>query len=89
MRTLATTVTDQPKCGDPEERRIGPYFIGKKDAGADPVGDDQQRYVGRRVVRAVMAEVLAAYLAGIDDLEIGAEQRAPATGGTPSDEARA
>src|SRR5208282_145813 len=77
----------QPKCSHPEERRIGPYFIGKKDAGADPMGDDQQRHVSRRVVRAVMAEVLAADLAGIDDLEIGAEQRAPATGRTTSDQA--
>ena len=77
----------EPEYGDPEQRRMRPDFIRHQDAGADRMGDDQERDIGRRVVCAVAAERLAADLAGVDDLEIGAEQAASAAGRTPAKKA--
>jgi hypothetical protein len=37
------------------------------------VGDDQERQIRRRVIRAVSAKFLAADLAGVNDLEIRAK----------------
>src|SRR5271170_3560405 len=65
---------------------MGPELVGQEDAGADPMGDDQEREIGRRVVGALMAQVLATDLAGVDDLEIRAEQLAPAAGRASAEE---
>src|SRR5271163_1078123 len=64
-----------------------PDFIRHQNAGADDVGHDQQSQIGWRVVRAMASEIFAADLAGVDDLEIGAEQAASSTGRTAPHEA--
>ena len=83
---LASAVTDQPKRNDPEHRRMRPDFIRQQDSGADRVRDDQERHIGWRVIRTMTTEIFATYLAGVDDLEIGAKQAAPSAGRTPPHE---
>lgn len=45
------------------------------------MADDEDRYIGWRVVGALMEEFLAAIWADVVDLEIGAEHPALAAGG--------
>ena len=60
---------------DPDRQGIVDLFDSEHQ-GADDMADDQQREIGRRVVRALVKEFLAAHRAGIVDLEIGAKQQA-------------
>src|SRR5579883_3003472 len=71
------------------ERRLRENILGGEHAGDDDMADDQHGDVGRRVVGALMAQILAACRTARRDFEIGAEQTALAAIRAAPDEAAA
>src|SRR6185437_10348318 len=57
-------------------RRVRRHGLARQDAGEDEMADDDECDIGRRIVGAVVIKLLAAGLATIDDLQIGAEDLA-------------
>ena len=86
-RRLTTTVTVSQSRTIAVSDAAGQALVGHQHPGAGDVAHDEHGQIGRRVVGARVAEVLAADLAARVELEIAAEQAAAAAGRAAADAA--